>query len=42
MFGKNDAGLAVIFPQEDILIGDDHILPKPGDYVQVKVNHFLY
>ena len=38
LFGRNDRGIAVIFPDNEISDGSNRRPPKPGDYVQVKVN----
>lgn len=37
LFGRNDAGLGVVFTESEILDGDVPRRPKPGDYVQIQV-----
>lgn len=37
MFGRNDTGLAVIFPDNEVIDGDTMRKTRPGDYVQIKV-----
>ncbi|XP_053396427.1 mitochondrial tRNA methylthiotransferase CDK5RAP1-like isoform X2 [Mercenaria mercenaria] len=37
LFGRNDAGLAVIFPDSEVLDGNLARQPRPGDYVQIKI-----
>lgn len=38
-FGRNDAGLGVVFPNSDVLDGNTSRQPKAGDYVQVKIDN---
>ncbi|XP_060583971.1 mitochondrial tRNA methylthiotransferase CDK5RAP1-like [Ruditapes philippinarum] len=39
LFGRNDAGLAVIFPDNEILDGNNNRQPKAGDYVDIKIEN---
>lgn len=37
LFGRNDAGLAVVFPDTEVTAGEVTRKPRPGDYLKVKV-----
>lgn len=41
LFGRNDTGLGVVFPESEVLDQDVQRKPKPGDYVQIQVEKFL-
>lgn len=41
MFGRNDIGLPVVIPDQEVLDDSTHRYMKSGDYVLTKVWEFL-